>query len=156
VLASVLPLAQSRGMKTFCWYEDVFRSDIEGIDRLQEVTLSGNKRDTLCFHNPEVQAFWTALTEDYLRSYPVDGIMWGSERQGPFGNAIGAKHGGAQSDPFEVACFCNFCHMQAKSRGIDVQRAGGELRRAAHVELVEGVSVAIHRAPDTLSAAEGR
>ncbi len=123
VLARVLPQAQSRGMKTFCWYEDVFRSDIEGIDRLQEVTLSGNKRDTLCFHNPEVQAFWTALTEDYLRSYPLDGIMWGSERQGPFGNAIGAKHGGAHSDPFEVACFCNFCQTQANSRGIDVQRA---------------------------------
>ena len=123
VLARVLPQAQSRGMKTFCWYEDVFRSDIEGIDRLQEVTLSGNKRDTLCFHNPEVQAFWTALTEDYLRSYPLDGIMWGSERQGPFGNAIGAKHGGAHSDPFEVACFCDFCQREASSRGIDVQRA---------------------------------
>jgi hypothetical protein len=123
VLASVLPQAQSRRIKVFCWYEDVFRRDLEGIDRLQEVTLSGKKASTLCFHNPEVQAFWQALTEDYVRSYPVDGLMWGSERQGPFGNAIGAMHGGARTNPLEVTCFCDFCKREGKSRGIDVQRA---------------------------------
>jgi len=123
VLASVLPPAQSRRMKVFCWYEDVFRRDLEGIDRLQEVTLSGKKASTLCFHNPEVQAFWQALTEDYVRSYPIDGLMWGSERQGPFGNAIGAMHGGARTNPLEVTCFCDFCQREGKSRGIDVQRA---------------------------------
>jgi len=123
VLASVLPKAQARRMKVFCWYEDVFRRDLEGIDRLQEVTLSGKKAGTVCFHNPEVQAFWQALTEDYVRSYPIDGVMWGSERQGPFGNAIGAVHGGARANPHEVCCFCDFCKREAKSRGIDVQRA---------------------------------
>jgi hypothetical protein len=123
VLARVIPEAKSRGMKIFSWYEDVFRRDIEGIDRLQEITLSGKKAGTLCFHNPEVQAFWRALTEDYVRSYPLDGIMWGSERQGPFGNAIGASHGGAHSNPLEVTCFCDFCKSEAKSRGIDIQRA---------------------------------
>jgi hypothetical protein len=123
VLASVLPKAQSRKMKTFCWYEDVFRRDLEGIDRLQEVTLSGKKATTLCFHNPEVQAFWQALTEDYIRNYPIDGVMWGSERQGPFNNALGSSHGGAGSHPLEVTCFCPFCKREATSRGIDVQRA---------------------------------
>src|SRR5207253_11242345 len=86
VLAKVLPQAQSRRMKVVCWYEDVFRGDLQGIDQLQEVTLSGKKAATLCFHNPEVQAFCQALTEDYVRSYPIDGVMWGSERQGPLGN----------------------------------------------------------------------
>src|SRR5213079_66542 len=107
VLASVLPQAQSRRMKVFCWYEDVFRGDLEGIEPLQEVTLSGKKAGTLCFHNPEVQGFWQAVTEDYLRSYPVDGVMWGSERQGPFGHAIGAAHGGGRANPLEVTCFCD-------------------------------------------------
>jgi hypothetical protein len=131
VLAEVLPQAQSRRIKTFCWYEDVFRRDLEGIDRLQEVTLSGKKASTLCFHNPEVQAFWRALTEDYVRSYPIDGVMWGSERQGPFGNAIGAMHGGSKSNPFEVACFCDFCKQEAKSRGIDAERAIEGYRKLA-------------------------
>jgi len=131
VLAEVLPQAQSRRIKTFCWYEDVFRRDLAGIDRLQEVTLSGKKASTLCFHNSEVQAFWQALTEDYVRSYPIDGVMWGSERQGPFGNAIGAMHGGAGSNPFEVTCFCDFCKQQAKARGIDVERTIEGYRKLA-------------------------
>jgi len=122
-VAAILPEAKRRGMKVFCWYEDSFRRDLEGLEPLLEVTLSGKKASTSCFHNPEVQAFWMALTEDYVRSYPIDGIMWGSERQGPFGNAIGAVHGGAHHDPLEVTCFCGFCEREAKSRGIDAQRA---------------------------------
>jgi hypothetical protein len=122
VLGDVIPQARSRGIRTICWYEDVFRSDLEGIERMQEVTLSGRKAVTLCFHNPEVQAFWRGLTEDFVRSYPLDGMMWGSERQGPFGNAVGAGHGG-NTDPGDVTCFCNYCRVEAKARGIDVQRA---------------------------------
>ena len=131
LLESVLPEAKSRGMKSLCWYEDVFRSDLDGIDRLQEVTLSGKKSSTLCFHNPEVQAFWQALTEDYVRSYPIDGIMWGSERQGPFGNAIGASHGGGGRDPQLVTCFCEFCQQAGKQRGIDTVRATEGYRKLA-------------------------
>lgn len=124
VIAQVLPKAQSRKIKTFCWYEDVFRRDLPGIDRLQQVTLSGKKASTLCFHNPDVQAFWRALTEDYARSYQVDGLMWGSERQGPFGNAIGASHGAGSGNPLDVVtCFCDYCTREAKVRGIDVARA---------------------------------
>ena len=123
VLECVLPKARSRKMKTFCWYEDVFRRDLEGVERLQEVTLSGKKAGTLCFHNPEVQAFWRALTEDYVRSYPIDGVMWGSERQGPFNNAIGSSHGGGNGDPGDVTCFCDYCKREASSRGIDANRA---------------------------------
>ena len=97
----------------------------------QEVTLSGKKANTLCFHNPEVQAFWQALTEDYVRSYPIDGIMWGSERQGPFGNAIGASHGGSRHDPVLVTCFCDFCKQEAKARGIDIVLAMEGYRKLA-------------------------
>ena len=131
VLGDVLPEARARGMRTICWYEDVFQRDLEGIERLQEVTLSGHTATTLCFHNPEVQAFWRALTEDFVRSYPIDGIMWGSERQGPFGNAIGTSHGGASNDPGEVTCFCDFCRAEAKARGINPQRAVEGYRKLA-------------------------
>src|SRR5256714_11380265 len=123
VLESVLPKARSRKVKPCCWYEDVFRRDLEGVERLQEVTLSGKKAGTLCFHNPEVQAFWRALTEDYVRSYPIDGVMWGSERQGPFNNAIGSSHGAGNGDPGDVTCFCDYCKREASSRGIDANRA---------------------------------
>jgi hypothetical protein len=123
LLDQVVPKAKARQIKSYCWYEDVFRRDIDGVDQLQETTLAGPKASSLCFNNPGTLAFWLALTEDFVRSYPVDGIMWGSERQGPFGNAIGASHGGGASNPASVSCFCNFCLRAGKMRGIDPERA---------------------------------
>src|SRR3954469_14868980 len=36
VLEAVLPAAKKRGLKTICWFEDVFRKDLPKIDQLQE------------------------------------------------------------------------------------------------------------------------
>src|ERR1041385_1565820 len=53
VLEAVVPAARKRGMKTICWFEDVFRSDIPNIEKLQEKQLSGRNATTLCFNNPD-------------------------------------------------------------------------------------------------------
>ena len=49
-------------------------------------------------------------------------FMWGSERQGALGNALGASHGGAGSDPGAVGCFCEYCEQRARQQGIQFQR----------------------------------
>jgi hypothetical protein len=121
VLEAVLPSARKRGMKTICWYEDVFRADLPNIEKLQEKELSGKNATTLCFNNPDYKNWLLAIAEDWSRSYDIDGIMWGSERQGAFSNALGASH--ARSDPGRVTCFCGFCEAKAKQRGINVARA---------------------------------
>src|SRR5271155_1982889 len=36
ILAEVLPAAKKRGMKVICWLEDVFRTDLPDIRKLQE------------------------------------------------------------------------------------------------------------------------
>jgi hypothetical protein len=123
VLEAVLPAARKRGLKVICWYEDVFRADLPNIAQLQEKELSGRNATTLCFNNPDYRGFLTGLTEDYVRSYPVDGIMWGSERQGAFSNALGASHGGGGRDPGRVTCFCDFCAKKGRDRGINIERA---------------------------------
>ena len=53
VLERVIPEAKKRGMKTICWYEDVFRRNLPNIEKLQEVELSGRNAATLCFNNPD-------------------------------------------------------------------------------------------------------
>ena len=123
VIAEVLPAAKKRGMKTICWLEDVYRKDIPNIEKLQEKDLHGNNATTLCFNNPEYQHFLNDLVEDYARSYDIDGIMWGSERQGALSNSLGASHGGGHSNPGRVTCFCEFCQAKARGRGINVDRA---------------------------------
>ena len=123
ILEVVLPSAKKRGMKTICWLEDVYRNDIPHIDQLQEIDLHGRHAHTLCFNNPNYRNFLTGLVEDYATSYDIDGLMWGSERQGALSNCLGAMHGGLHSDPGRITCFCQFCEAKAKARGITVERA---------------------------------
>ena len=123
ILAEVIPAAKKRGMKTICWLEDVFRRDLPNIEKLQERDLYGRNADTLCLNNPDYRNFLTGLVEDYSRSYDIDGIMWGSERQGALCDGLGATHDEPPIDPGEVTCFCQFCRNKAKERGINVERA---------------------------------
>jgi hypothetical protein len=122
VIADVLPRAHQRGMKVMCWYEDVFRKDVPGLDKAFELDVHGKPAARVCYRNPSTMNFWLGLTEDYLRSYDVDGLMFGSERQGPLNNALGASHGGGPS-PATVGCFCPHCRTAAKKEGINVERA---------------------------------
>jgi hypothetical protein len=123
ILAEVLPAAKKRGLKVICWLEDVFRTDLPNIGKLQERDLYGRNAETLCVNNPDYRNFLTGLVEDYARSYEIDGIMWGSERQGALCDALGATHDVPPVDPGNVTCFCEFCRRKAKERGINVDRA---------------------------------
>jgi hypothetical protein len=122
VIADVLPRAHKRGMKVICWFEDVFRKDVPGLEKAFEVDLHGTPQARVCYRNPNTLNFWLGLTEDYLRSYDVDGLMFGSERQGPLNSALGASHGGGPS-PESVGCFCSYCIAAAKRDGLNVDRA---------------------------------
>lgn len=122
IIAEVLPKAHRRGMKVYAWYEDAFRADIPGVEKLREVDWQGRPAGTLCPLHPDYRNFLIGLTEDYCQSYEIDGVMWGSERQGPFNNALSARHGG-RGDASRVTCFCEFHQKAAKERGIDVKRA---------------------------------
>ncbi len=123
VFAAVLPASRKRGLKNIAWFEDVFRPDVTGVGEVQEKDLHGRNAHTLCLNNPGYRNFLLGLVEDYARSWELDGIMWGSERQGAFANALGSKPGGRSDDPGRVTCFCEFCRKKAAQRGIVVERA---------------------------------
>jgi hypothetical protein len=118
ILETVLPATKKRGMKTYCWYEDNFDQDIPGIGPLREVDLAGRPAKTVCPLHPDFRNFLIGLTEDYCKSYDIDGVMWGSERQGPLNNVI--TH---PTDPTRATCFCELHQKAARERGIDVARA---------------------------------
>jgi hypothetical protein len=84
--------------------------------------VHGKPAARVCYRNPNTMNFWLGLTEDFLRSYPLDGLMFGSERQGPLNAAIGASHGGGAA-PGTVGCFCPHCLEAAKKEGINAERA---------------------------------
>jgi hypothetical protein len=123
ILAEVLPAAKKRGLKVICWMEDVFRPDLPDIEKVQERDLYGRNMETLCVNNPNYLNFFTGLVEDFARSYDIDGIMWGSERQGALSDSLGATHDTPPIDPGNVTCFCEFCQRKAIERGINPERA---------------------------------
>ena len=127
LLEAVVPAARKRGLKSICWFEDVFTGkglEVPGIARTQEKALDGRNSQDLCFNNPNYRNWLLGTVEDYARSHEIDGIMWGSERQGAFSNMLGASHGGGGG----VTCFCEFCERKARQRGIDPERAKNGLR----------------------------
>src|ERR1017187_1567566 len=123
VLEAVIPSARQRGMKTICWFEDVWNDSVPNVRQAQERHLDGTNATTLCFNNPNYRNWLLGTVEDYARSYEIDGIMWGSERQGAFADALRGAHGGASGNPLKVTCFCDFCEHKAQERGINVVRA---------------------------------
>lgn len=122
ILASVLPAAKKRGMKVFASVEDQWRLDVPGVKECTEVDLLGRRTNTLCLFHPDVQAFWTALVTDICKSYPVDGILFFNERNGPLLNALGASHF-QTIDSSRATCFCEHHQRAAKERGINFERA---------------------------------
>jgi len=153
VFQKVLPASRKRGMKNIAWFEDVFRNDIPGVKECEEKDLHGRNATTLCFNNPGYHNFLLDLCEDYAKSWDLDGIMWGSERQGAFANALGAMAGGRRKDPGTVTCFCQYCQKKGKERGIDfrrVQEGFGELEKFVnagrqHKRPVDGYYVTLWR-----------
>jgi hypothetical protein len=139
ILAEVIPAAKKRNMKVICWLEDVFRPDVPNVDKVQEKDLHGRNADTLCVNNPNYRNFLTGLVEDYARSYDIDGLMWGSERQGALCDSIGATHDTPPVDPGQVTCFCEFCQAKAKQRGVNPERAReGFLELEKYVQACRG------------------
>ena len=122
VIADVVPAAHARKMKVIGWFEDVFRADVAGIDKAYEVDAHGRTASRICYRNPNTRNFGLGLIEDQLRSYELDGLMFGCERQGPLNSAIGASHGGDPS-PGTVGCFCPHCLDAAKRETINADRA---------------------------------
>ena len=85
-----------------------------------QVDAWGRLDSDACVRNPEYMNWWLALVEDQVRSYPLDGLMFGSERGGPLGNALG--HGGFARSAVPY-CFCSHCAAAGAQRGIDTRRA---------------------------------
>ena len=103
-------------MKVIAWFEDVFAADVPGFEQAREVMVDGQRSTFACTRNPNTRNFWLGLVEDYLRSYDVDGLMWGSERQGPLGSVLGTNHGGAGAGG-RAACFCQYRSEAARRKG---------------------------------------
>ncbi|MEO7235685.1 MAG: hypothetical protein ABIW80_09935, partial [Lapillicoccus sp.] len=124
VLAEVIPAAAERGVQVYSFMLENTHSgltrDVPGWPKVLQVDAHGRADAYACLRNPDYQAWWLSLVEDQVRSYPLDGLMWGSERQGPLDNALSDGGFARTGTPY---CFCEHCLVAGYRAGIDARRA---------------------------------
>ncbi len=117
LFAELVEPCRKRGIKL---YARVLEDGIRSIPNFEKVVthdIDGKPTSTACWNHPEYIGFWSDTMEDLFRSYDLDGIQWGAERQGPLMNVILPW---GNNPP---TCFCEHCRARAKANGIDAERA---------------------------------
>jgi hypothetical protein len=113
-LEAILPECEQRGIGVYAWAVERFGMHLAGGQLLLQRDVYGRPMAQPCYANPDYRYWMLGLMEDYAKSYPVAGIMWGSERRGPFeATALGGV-------PY---CFCEHCLANGRAAGLDVGRA---------------------------------
>ncbi|HTW97816.1 MAG TPA: hypothetical protein VMD59_03510, partial [Acidimicrobiales bacterium] len=137
VLAEVIPPAAERGIAVYAFVLENTHSglarSVPGWPSILQVDAWGRSDTDACLRHPDYVAWWLALVEDQVMSYPLDGVMFGCERQGPLGNALGLGGFARRATPY---CFCSHCTAEGDRRRIDPDRAMRGYR--ALLELCEG------------------
>lgn len=119
LFSEIVAPARSRGMKV---YARVLESSamsrvVANYAKVVTKDVHGQPTSTACWNHPEYVGFWADTMEDLFRSYDLDGIQWGAERQGPLMNVISPWNNDAPS------CFCEHCNARGRAAGIDPERA---------------------------------
>lgn len=122
LLGDVIDEAQRRGMQSYAWMEESSYiqavRDIPNMPKSMEVDVWGRPSTRPCFNNPDYRNWHLGIVEDYVQSYPIDGLAWCSERPGP----LNATLQGPMS-AVGITCFCRHCGEIARNRGLDPERA---------------------------------
>ena len=119
LFSEIVAPARARGMKV---YARVLESSamsrvVANYAKVCTRDVHGRPTATACWNHPEYVGFWADTMEDLFRSYELDGIQWGAERQGPLMNVILPWN----NDP--PSCFCEHCNARGRAAGIDPERA---------------------------------
>ena len=119
LFAELVEPARKRGMKV---YARVLESSgmarlVANYSRVVTRDVNGRPTTVACWNHPEYVGFWANTMEDLFRSYDLDGIQWGAERQGPLMNVI------SPWDNNPPTCFCEHCVARGRAAGIDPERA---------------------------------
>jgi hypothetical protein len=136
LFAELVEPARKRGMKIFARVLEAGGRTIANFSKVVTRDIDGRATGTACWNHPEYIGFWADTMEDLFRSYDLDGIQWGAERQGPLMNIV------SPWDSRAPTCFCEFCNKRGKAIGIDPERARQGFRQLW--DLAQGRSGTAH------------
>jgi len=137
LFAELAAPARKRGMKVYARVLEAGTRSIANFSKVVTRDVDDRPTGTACWNHPEYIAFWADTVEDLFRSYDLDGLQWGAERQGPLMNVV------SPWDNRPPTCFCEFCQARGKANGIDPERARTGFRMLW--EVAQGKRDADHR-----------
>lgn len=133
VLKEVIPEAHKRGIRIYAFFADNFGSDRPFADQLCEYDIYGNLTGDVNLINPNYRNFVKAITEDCIRSYPIDGLLWRTERTGPLDDTLGFNHSSYLPEPLPKS-FDSYTLKFAREKGINTERV-----KEAYLKLIDFV-----------------
>lgn len=120
IFADLAGPARRRGIKVYeRMYEpgsDGLLPNVAGSERVFTVDLDGRRGKKPCWNHPDYLHWVEASVRDLFSSYPLDGIQYAAERNGPLSRLVDW----ANEDP---TCFCDFCRQRAKRENVDFEAA---------------------------------
>ncbi|MDR1387428.1 MAG: hypothetical protein LBJ44_07565 [Propionibacteriaceae bacterium] len=123
-LGDVIEPARRRGLKVYSWVLENTHSGltkaVPNWPKVLQVDAWERTDGYACLRNPDYEAWWLSLLEDQVKTYQLDGLLFGSERQGPLDNAFSDGGFARNGNPY---CFCRHCLAEAARQGLDSERA---------------------------------
>lgn len=97
--------AEKRGMKVYAHnlaYEsawpgywpakkegpDISSTVLRNFTAVSQIDIFGRKNYRVCTNHPDYRQFYLSSVEDQLRSYPIEGIKFNMERNGPLSSVL--------------------------------------------------------------------
>ncbi|MDB5585745.1 MAG: hypothetical protein JWP26_715 [Devosia sp.] len=124
MLADVIPQAKARGIKAFAYFDESSHArhlrSYPNFLKCLEVDIWNKPGRRPCFNNPDYRNWVLGVVEDYVKSYPLDGLMFSSARPGPLDRLIQEP---TRQGLGLAVCYCEHCKAKAAERGVDWRRA---------------------------------
>jgi hypothetical protein len=113
---------------------DISKKILKNFTSCTQIDIFGRKSFRVCTNSPDYRQFYLSVIEDQLRHYPIEGIKFNLERNGPLSSVLVGNYAATfhYRKPLAPVCFCPHCLEMAKSRGINIDRA-----RQGWMELLE-------------------
>ena len=119
VLEEILEPARKRDMKVYARILEGHGPQLADLipnwPKILSVDIYGRRHYLPCWNNPDYRQWWLSTVEDLVKSYPLDGFMYGAERSGPLPSLL--------TTGMIPSCFCPHCIAYGETQGINSQRA---------------------------------
>lgn len=124
MLGEATGAAADRGVRSYAWIdESAHARALRGYPNfltVLEVDMWNKPARRPCYRNPDYRYWHLGLVEDYVKSYPIDGLGWSTDRIGPLNLLL---QGPARQGLGLIVCYCAHCKEAGAERGVDWRRA---------------------------------